>query len=280
MIQLGPTGLDITTLKLFYRYRADFESAAKHGVIGNQLYVICKLFRRCLRCDVQANEGYNRLLKVISTRSPNMTLPLLDARTNVKKLLGVGARGACTRWTHVRNKATEVLEAATNFYDSHASVLSIDRWTTPLPSHGLPEETVVSKVYSTISPEARVTASNKWAVCFSLKLHRLFKDIDSRLALFIKDVNSPGGHELQDGDLVYFTSEKSYSLACTVGCRVSLGGGVGVSTAAIVSAPLMIIGNSVTLFEEWLSCKCLSHLNGVLGFSCHKFRLNKCTRVL
>ena len=104
------SNLDHTTLKLRCVFGSDFEEAARSGRTGKHLYGIALTLRMHLPCEVETNEGYNRLVKCIADRSPNIKLALLDARANIKKRLGVGSRGASSKWSTVRSSAALILD--------------------------------------------------------------------------------------------------------------------------------------------------------------------------
>ena len=55
--------------------------------------------------DVAINEGHNSLIKSIVQRCRNIGLPLLSARSNCKKELRVGIRGAPSKWSQVKKQA-------------------------------------------------------------------------------------------------------------------------------------------------------------------------------
>ncbi len=113
--------MDNSTLKLRCLFRADFEEAARSGRTGTQLYAVTLALRMYLPCEVETNEGYNRLVKCIADRAPNIKLSLLDARANIKKRLGVGSRGACSKWSVVRSSSERILEETLEHYELRPS---------------------------------------------------------------------------------------------------------------------------------------------------------------
>eukprot|EP00959_Pyramimonas_sp_CCMP1952_P276490 5779895-Pyramimonas_sp.AAC.1 len=50
-------------------------------------------------------EGTDSLIKRIATQCPNIGLPPLSSRVQIKKALGLGARGASSRWSQMRERA-------------------------------------------------------------------------------------------------------------------------------------------------------------------------------
>ena len=82
----------------------DLQQASALGTCGPKLFTVIKLARMFLKADVQENEGANSLIRCITDRAKNIGLPLLCARTCIKKALGLGARGAPSQWSDRRLK--------------------------------------------------------------------------------------------------------------------------------------------------------------------------------
>ena len=85
---------------------------AETGLADLAMWTAVRMLRRSARADVRVNEGHNSLIKAMANRCPRIGLPLLSARVNVKKELGLGSRGASKRWSSIRPALQRVLESS------------------------------------------------------------------------------------------------------------------------------------------------------------------------
>jgi len=99
-------------------FRVDIETGADCGKVGMGLWITCQLIRTKLFPDTQASEGYNSIIKSLSSRARNIGLPLLSSRCNIKKALSVGGRGTSKKWSAVRHQAAHVLMDALEHSDA------------------------------------------------------------------------------------------------------------------------------------------------------------------
>ena len=83
----------------------EFEEMAASGRCGPILFSIMSCVAATAKGDVAINEGHNSLIKSIVQRCRNIGLPLLSARSNCKKELRVGIRGAPSKWSQVKKQA-------------------------------------------------------------------------------------------------------------------------------------------------------------------------------
>jgi hypothetical protein len=103
--------LEINSRKLKHIALGEFEQGAADGTVGPLLFSVISSWEAGSKADVRVNEGHNSLLKSTCDRNSNIGLPLLSSRVNCKKELGVGVRGASTKWTRQRPQALAVLHA-------------------------------------------------------------------------------------------------------------------------------------------------------------------------
>ena len=97
---LSPTAaLDVNAAKVKRLYLADLQQAAADGRCGPNLYAFAVSLRSMMKGDVQNCEGMNSLIRAVTDKCRNIGLPLLSARCVLKRALGVGARGAITKWS-------------------------------------------------------------------------------------------------------------------------------------------------------------------------------------
>ena len=111
-----PEQLDHNTRKLVRLLRPDFEEAAASGTCGPNLWAFAMSLRAYMKADVQNCEGMNSLIRSINERCKNIGLPLLSARCVMKRALGVGARGACSKWTSLLPRVSHVMEMLKSAY--------------------------------------------------------------------------------------------------------------------------------------------------------------------
>lgn len=110
ILNTHPSKLESNTAKLRQLCEGDFEQCAQDGTVGPLLYSVVGSWKRVARSDVARNEGHNSLIKSINNRCRNIGLPLLSARSNAKKELGVGVRGAPQKWRQVKLDALAMIQ--------------------------------------------------------------------------------------------------------------------------------------------------------------------------
>jgi hypothetical protein len=160
------TGSKIRTL-----FHDDLQVAKVHGTCGRHLYRFSLVLRIHLIMDTQSVEGINSLIRVNCTRCRRIGLPLLSARTQMKKALSLGTRNAATKWSEVRPIAESILNRCHQQHDQAANVLADnDRWdTAPLypltgalgaaPPLPLPAASAASAAASAAAAAAAATSS-------------------------------------------------------------------------------------------------------------------------
>lgn len=130
----------MNSLKLRRIMPGRLEHAAATGMCGPDLWAFVKGLCLFAKADIANNEGHTSLIKGQCQRTRNIGLPLLSARCNIKRELGIGTRGACTRWSQVRDSAAQILQNATDSYQDGVMVHSEpNRWSAPsaaaVPQH-------------------------------------------------------------------------------------------------------------------------------------------------
>lgn len=208
------------------------------------------------RSDVRTNEQYNSLVRQINERCRNISLSLLSARVNLKKMLGVGCRGAKMRWSSVRPKAEALLSTLMQHADqAHSLVAEPGRWEVPPP---IPVAGNVNDIFNVCSP-LDGNAASKWAAAFSLKLHACCPE-PSATQLIVMTVPEMGQdwdddqHTLSDasdhGGVGYFVAEKNYSTARLIKCTLSVDATVAPpKLVAKICVPVEVV-SSIELFPS------------------------------
>ena len=103
IVSMPPQALELNTAKLLGIFgKKKFQHVAETGKCPEDLYAVGVALRKSQRADVMLNESHNSLIKSIATTCRRIGLPLLSARCNVKRELGVGSRGASQRWSLLR----------------------------------------------------------------------------------------------------------------------------------------------------------------------------------
>eukprot|EP00959_Pyramimonas_sp_CCMP1952_P117736 2461179-Pyramimonas_sp.AAC.1 len=105
-------------------------------------------------------------------------LPLLSARAQIKKRLGLGARGISLRWSALRPIADAVLTEMREFIDRSSSVSGDSVRFGPAPDVELPPVGEVNARYMDCMPSLQITPEVKWASIFQLILGREFNGVD------------------------------------------------------------------------------------------------------
>ena len=129
--------LELATRKVRQLFHAELGHAAATGLCEARLFSVCLALRVHLFPDVEQNEGYNSIIRCIIERCRHISLPLLAARANIKKTLGLGSRSSSSKWSSVRSGY---------HHEGAAAVLEDpDRWSSPLPSAGFPSDQQIEK---------------------------------------------------------------------------------------------------------------------------------------
>jgi hypothetical protein len=203
--------LELSTLKILVLCITDVRMAAMDGTTGTLFYSVCMCIRVFLLGDVEVCESYNSLIRIQCTRAPNIKLPLLGSRINLKKQIGTSGRG---RWSRLRSAAVQIL---TEFQEANAIkkdwVAAVDvetRWR-PAPALKVPPESDLKKAQLIIDPTLKPSRDKIWACEQSLVLHR------HRAAANVKFAYAVLPHSLvREGDELFVVAEKSYSFGMGV----------------------------------------------------------------
>ena len=230
--------LDISTLKIKILYIAEIRFSAATGTCEGRLFSVGMQFRTFVLVTVKDAEGYNSLIKIQSTRCPNIGLLLLAARVNNKKALGLGTRGADVRWASVRPGAQKLLNECMESCDGATDVCSESgRFSTPKkPTKGIPHKKEMARVTPLLEPILKASTPDVWASKYNSMLHKACSTPSARFGW----VTTADGRIAND-DKLYLFSEKNYSSTmCTVcSLRVSeAGAGIAERITVRVDMPL------------------------------------------
>ena len=88
-ILTGSPKVDTNGRKLQSLFPEALAAASEQGICTMGPWSFIATVRCHLKADVQACEGFNSLIKTISSRSPSISLPILNSRLQLKKALGV-----------------------------------------------------------------------------------------------------------------------------------------------------------------------------------------------
>lgn len=135
---------------------------------GNYLFAFLTLLRLFIKCDVQRNEGFNRVLKLLVERARAILLILLSARGAAKCALGVGSASAPKRWRDRRERAEQLHEDCLANIDEATRILRqeperfIPILKPPPPEAALP--TVLPSEYSKLWPNEEMVSRLSWVL--------------------------------------------------------------------------------------------------------------------
>ena len=205
--------LELSTLKVYLLCREDFEEAVSQGTTGPKLFAICGMLRLNLRADVEANEGYNSLIRITTERAKHIGLPLLAARCNTKAALGIACRGAASKWSAIRPAAeAALLDVVDHCFAGEVVMDDATRWLTPNSTATLPTKKELQRSAIRFHPHLRPSARLLFSAHNNLLLHRAQKHVNIRWGFaFAPDLLTTP---------VYVSPEKNYSLAMCVECHV------------------------------------------------------------
>jgi hypothetical protein len=129
--------------------------------------------------DTEINEEYNSLIKIACRRAPNIALPLVSARCNLKKAMNVGSSKSLSRWQLVRPSAARVLQEALDG-QQYASAVTDDaqRWQ-PASRATVPPSSDLDASEFVLNPALRPDHAWKWAAAQNTAyFNRVCFDID------------------------------------------------------------------------------------------------------
>ena len=174
--------------------------------------MLLRLVRKLIVCDIQENEGINRVITLIGQRCPCISKSLLDARVKTKYTLGMHTGGAhAKRWSERREKAQATLELCTSHLHLAKGVMSqTDRWAPVAPAEGLPPVTSSGLAY--INPRLRLTPTRTWASAMNILWHRCFPRATVSSCFTIGN--------LRDCDEGFLLVDKSYFLGHLARCSI------------------------------------------------------------
>ena len=218
MLETQNANLEINARKLKVIAYDDLVEAAAHGTTGPFLYAACFAIRVKLKSDTRSNEQYNSLIRCITQRCRGISLQLLDARCNIKKAIGVGTRGASTKWSCLRERAQHVLDDVVDNMSSAGDAHVDDRWAVPPPSEGLLASGALQNRMLHHMPHLAASEEFKWAFRQSLKLHRFLWVAGATECVHISTTDRAS---VAPGDYVWFVSEKDRTLGMMTRCSVS-----------------------------------------------------------
>ena len=99
------------------------ETASTTGLLPPPAYNFLALLARLVCGDTQEIEGMNNVAKNIVRLAPKSALSLVSCRTAVRKLLGLGSKGASRKWSNVTDRYNQLREAAVEGDDTHNEII-------------------------------------------------------------------------------------------------------------------------------------------------------------
>lgn len=205
---LSSVDADVNIVVLMEWCPDDVRHASETGKCSAKLYALISLVRKMMKGDVQANERMNSSISSNVDFAPNIGLPLLDARTRIKRELQIGTRGAATKWSILQPRAEQVLRTALQHLDAgHALDADASRYATAVPSVGLPS-----------LQDSKKTPDAQWAAAAALQINKLH--MSSRGELGVNYLLKFGHDDVQIGTLLHACVDKYYSVWTTVAFHV------------------------------------------------------------
>ena len=204
-------------------FAAEFWNASVHGTLegvgGGKLWVVARVLRG-IRSNSISIEGFMSLMKAVIGKAPHIGLPLLSARCCIKKDLGLGARGAHTKWSNIRPTATAVLnESIANFSEIESVVGDDRRWAQPRPTQHLPTKEHVHQISNELSPSLAASVEWRWAVHYNSTIIKTLLPGklrgSARMGVVFKALGASIGVDVVPdialGDTIWFASDRNYS---------------------------------------------------------------------
>ena len=137
--------LDTNCAKLRRKLTDDLKHAADTGQAKPTLYSFGLAFKSNVKESIWINESHNSIIRGCCTKNRNIGLPLVSARCNSKKELGmeVGLRGSSSKWSKIRPVANQLLEdSIRHVLDGEDVLKDRERWSVPEPAGDLEKDAV------------------------------------------------------------------------------------------------------------------------------------------
>ena len=133
MLDTDDLNLHLVARKVKKIFHDEVVQGAESGTVGMQLWTAIRLVVVKWRPDVQEVEGINNIIQQVVRAAPRVTLPLLDARVGLRKMLGMGSRKARDKkWSQQAPTVAKLVDTAKTFDDHANYILAIkDRWVVP-----------------------------------------------------------------------------------------------------------------------------------------------------
>lgn len=240
VLNSNPDCLEANARKLRGLAYDEFQQMAASGVCGPILYSIMLAVTTVAKGDVAINEGHNSLIKSIVQRCRCISLPLLSARSNCKKELKVGVRGAPTKWSGVKKEALlMVQDSVENYRAAFEKVLSDpDRFSCSIDCErqrdidngfNLPaDEQITSWASAAVRKQNTIPGltfacevdtadasdeARAWGYVQSVRLHRMKQSISAETCVALGSLTDKDsrGHVIQS--TAWMITDKNYSLA-------------------------------------------------------------------
>ena len=168
LLQEPADTLEATTKKVRSRFIAELQDMAQSGKLpaGSGLHCVLSLAALKLKLDAGSLESLNSMVKssMSAANNTNMSLQLLSARVNSRKMLSV-MTGGRNRLKDVRPIVEGLASSSVVFQTREDEVLKTDfRYSPPAPKD-MPANNLAKH-----NPALLLSASDKWAIKFNSKL--------------------------------------------------------------------------------------------------------------
>jgi hypothetical protein len=268
--------LDISSRKVKALCLLELVQARDLGTIGTICWSISAFMRVRMRPDVRVNEQYNSLVRMMNERCRHVSLGLLSARVNLKKMLGVGTRGASMKWSQIRPRAEILLNQMMQHGDEADTVMGeTDRWQPPLPAAPLVN---VDALIDLCLP-VPTTPAMVWGTHYSLELHKFLPIPEATILIILtdgepEDVPAAGSPftALETDNPAYFIAETNYNTSRLVPCtveRIGVPGQDDSKLIAKVKTPFTTTSSIQAFGEAWP----FFHMDGVAREISHLLRI-------
>ncbi len=176
------TDLEINARKAKQLFRDELQFAESEGLLVGPLRVSIRGVSNHWQADTRECERINKLLNLLTERSPGISYELQSARACIKHFLGEagnpGAGDVRRKWTEFKPIAKKLLQTCLNNWADRRDVQdNCSRWSAPTLPTDLQDEKSMSKQFDSLVLNTKQTVARNWAACYNMMINKALQDV-------------------------------------------------------------------------------------------------------
>ena len=182
ILTTADTDLEINARKAKQLFRDELQFAESKGLLVGSLRVSIRGVSSHWQADTRECERINKLLNLLTERSPGISYELQSARACIKHFLGEagnpGAGDVRRKWTEFKPIAKKLLQTCLNSWAERRDVQdNCKRWSAPTLPTDLKDEKSMSKQFDLLVLNTKQTVARNWAACYNMMINKALQDV-------------------------------------------------------------------------------------------------------